>query len=174
MSERARARALPALAAPPTAARTLRRPPRPPSVPLAASPSSRRCSTRYRRARTAGLVSQIVVFCRDRRGMLLDVSTAAVTDEAENIIDVHSETLDASGRRGRLQYSVHVRDAARARAQRAVRKVDSVVHVARGNMAEMRRTRGKTAFWSLCRRSEFSRRGGGGAWRRQPRVHSAV
>ena len=47
--------------------------------------------------------------------------------------------------------------------QRAVRKVDSVVHVARGNMAEMQRTRGKTAFWSLCRRSEFSRRGGGGA-----------
>jgi (p)ppGpp synthase/HD superfamily hydrolase len=111
-----------------------------------------------------GLVSQIVVFCRDRRGMLLDVSTA-VTDEAENIIDVHSETLDASGGgEAAFQYSVHVRDAAQLDAlQRAVRKVDSVVHVARGNMAEMQRTRGKTAFWSLCRRSEFSRRGGGGA-----------
>ena len=62
-----------------------------------------------------GLVSQIVVFCRDRRGMLLDVSTA-VTDEAENIIDVHSETLDASGGgEAAFQYSVHVRDAAQQR-----------------------------------------------------------
>ena len=165
MSERARAHALPAPSAPPTAARALRRPPRPrlrPSRSVALEQALLDAVSSSTNER--GLVSQIVVFCRDRRGMLLDVSTA-VTDEAENIIDVHSETLDASGGgEAAFQYSVHVRDAAQLDAlQRAVRKVDSVVHVARGNMAEMQRTRGKTAFWSLCRRSEFSRRGGGGA-----------
>ena len=167
MSERARARARP-----PRPFRAAGRRARPPPTAAPAPPSLARSVALEQALLDAvssstnerGLVSQIVVFCRDRRGMLLDVSTA-VTDEAENIIDVHSETLDASGGgEAAFQYSVHVRDAAQLDAlQRAVRKVDSVVHVARGNMAEMQRTRGKTAFWSLCRRSEFSRRGGGGA-----------
>ena len=78
---------------------------------------------------------------------------------------VQEQGLDLSSLSEAKQlYAGSVRDAAQLDAlQRAVRKVDSVVHVARGNMAEMQRTRGKTAFWSLCRRSEFSRRGGGGA-----------
>ena len=159
LSARARARALPFRAAdrrarpPPTAA------PAPPSLARSVALEQALLDAVSSSTNEQGLVSQIVVFCRDRRGMLLDVSTA-VTDEAENIIDVHSETLDASGGgEAAFQYSVHVRDAAQLDAlQRAVQKVDSVVHVARGNMAEMQRTRGKTAFWSLCRRSEFSRR----------------
>mmetsp|Transcript_17044 Transcript_17044/g.47566 ORF Transcript_17044/g.47566 Transcript_17044/m.47566 type:complete len:240 (-) Transcript_17044:1883-2602(-) len=56
-----------------------------------------------------GFVTTIVVFVRDRRGILLDVSMA-VTRGCLNIIDVHSETL-VPGQEAAFQFTVQISDA---------------------------------------------------------------
>ena len=58
--------------------------------------------------RARGLSASIIVFCTDRRGMLIDVATA-VTEGAENIINVHSDVF-VTGGKSAFKYEVMVRD----------------------------------------------------------------
>lgn len=95
-----------------------------------------------------GLLAQIVVFCKDRRGILLDVSSV-VTAEACNIMDVHSETL-TPGKEAAFQYTVHVQDAQQLRKLvEAVRHVTGVVRVLRDNLEELMRE-SPAGFWANC------------------------
>ena len=59
-------------------------------------------------SQTYGFRSSLVVFGFDRRGILADVSQI-VTQEASNIVDVHSETTEAG--EAALQFTVHVHQA---------------------------------------------------------------
>eukprot|EP00965_Chrysotila_dentata_P101698 3357704-Pleurochrysis_carterae.AAC.1 len=95
-----------------------------------------------------GHLCRIVVFCKDRRGILLDVSTV-VTDKACNIMDVHSETL-TPGREAAFQYTVHLQDAGQlAQLLEAVAKVPGVVRVRRENLEELM-SESPAAFWANC------------------------
>ena len=97
----------------------------------------------------AGFLTAVVVFVRDRRGILLDVSME-VTCEALNIIDVHSETLTPGGEAA-FQFTVQVADSAML--QRLVSKVERVegaVKVVRGGMEELMRRESPAGFWANC------------------------
>ena len=61
--------------------------------------------------RRVGSEASVVIFCRDRRGMLVDLSTV-VTAVAWNILDVASETR-AGGGEAAFQYTVQLEDKVR-------------------------------------------------------------
>jgi len=88
----------------------------------------------------SGLETTIVVCCRDRRAMLLDVSTA-ITHEASNIISVQSEIF-TRGAESAFQYRVML--ANREQLQRligAVQAVEDVTLVSRGSLQQLRQRR---------------------------------
>mmetsp|Transcript_9091 Transcript_9091/g.30136 ORF Transcript_9091/g.30136 Transcript_9091/m.30136 type:complete len:691 (+) Transcript_9091:3-2075(+) len=96
----------------------------------------------------AGFVATIVVFVRDRRGILLDVSIA-VTRGCINIINVHSETL-VPGQEAAFQFTVQVSEAAMLRTLiDEVERVAGTVKVVRGGMEEMMRE-SPAGFWANC------------------------
>jgi len=91
-----------------------------------------------------GFTAAIVVFCRDRTRMLLDVSSAV---SAVHIMDVMSETR-APGGQAAFQYTIHVQSVEHLEALFAdLRKVDDVVQVERGSFAALKR-KGPDAFWA--------------------------
>jgi len=78
-----------------------------------------------------GFHASVVVFCKDRRGMLMDVATV-VTDEATNIVNVNSEIFTPRGESA-FKYSVMVQDRKQLEAlMEAVRQVPDVTKVLRG------------------------------------------
>ena len=85
-----------------------------------------------------GLGCTLVVCCRDRKGMLLDVSTA-VTHEASNIMNVHSEIF-VPGAESAFQYKVTLHSVAQLqRLVAAVSSVPDVTRVIRGNLEDLGR-----------------------------------
>ena len=83
------------------------------------------------RAPEMGFHASLVVYCIDRRGMLMDVATV-VTEEATNIINVHSEIYTPGGESA-FKYSVMVQNRTQLEAlMRAVAKVPDVTRVMRG------------------------------------------
>ena len=92
-----------------------------------------------------GFQSSIVVFCRDRTRMLLDVSLAV---SAVNIVDVMSETRVPRGQAA-FQYTIHVDDVDHLNGLlAAVLEIPDVTAVVRGTMRGLKRN-GANAFWSL-------------------------
>ena len=88
-----------------------------------------------------GHACTIVVICRDRRGMLLDVSTA-VTDGATNIVNVHSEIF-TPGAESAFQYMVTVSDVAQLdRLFELIANVPDVTAVRRGSLLELKQNGG--------------------------------
>ena len=78
-----------------------------------------------------GYHASIVVFCKDRRGMLMDVASV-VTDEATNIVNVNSEIFTPRGRSA-FKYSVMVQNRTQLeKLMEAVRRVPDVTEVVRG------------------------------------------
>ena len=77
-----------------------------------------------------GLPASLVVFCADRRGMLVDVASV-VTDGVTNILNVHSEIFDKGGK-SCLRYDVTVQDRQQLEVvMKAVREVPDVSDVLR-------------------------------------------
>ena len=90
--------------------------------------------------------TRIIVFTRDRPGVLVDVSTV-VTDATDNIIDVLSKTHQVGGESA-FQYKVQVRSLEMV--QRLMAKLhehEDVVCVLRGNMDDMLHD-SPAAFWA--------------------------
>ena len=78
-----------------------------------------------------GYHASIVVFCKDRRGMLMDVASV-VTNEATNIVNVNSEIFNAGGKSA-FKYSVMVQNRTQLEnLMEAVRRVPDVTEVVRG------------------------------------------
>ena len=89
--------------------------------------------------------TKIIVFTRDRPGMLLTVS-AVVTTEVVNIINVKSETREVGGQSA-FQYSVHVRSVEMMEALVAkLQELEDVVSVLRADMDDMLHD-SKESFW---------------------------
>ena len=102
----------------------------------------------HRERQPYGFQTAIVVFVKDRRGILLDVSTV-VTQQAENIVHVHSETLTPGGEAA-FGYTVHVQNVQQLEQLiHAVSQVDSVVTVVRGVMEDLLRN-SPSGFWANC------------------------
>ena len=81
--------------------------------------------------RDNGLSASIIVFCTDRRGMLIDVATA-VTAGVDNIINVHSDVFEAGGKSA-FKYEVMVKDRMQLEALiESVASVPDVTKVMRG------------------------------------------
>jgi len=101
-----------------------------------------------------GVGCTIVVCCRDRKGMLLDVSTA-VTHAASNIINVHSEIF-VPGAESAFQYKVTLHSIEQLeRLVAAVRTVPDVTRVVRGTLREMmdaQREEERIALWEQLQR----------------------
>ena len=100
----------------------------------------------------------IVVFCTDRRGMLLDLSSI-VTQEASNIVDVHSETIPPDSA---FQYTVELKDVEQLRALmgRLLRDVDGVQRVVRGTVEGLMARDSPAAFWANCRPPDEDQKAG--------------
>lgn len=93
-----------------------------------------------------GYETTLVVFGRDRRQILLDVSQAV---SMVNTLDVMSETR-APGGQAAFQYTVHVDDLDHLqRVFDAIRDVPDVVRVVRGSMQLLKR-KGTHAFWAMA------------------------
>ena len=89
--------------------------------------------------------TKVVVFTKDRPGMLLTVSTA-VTANTVNIIDVHSKTREVGGESA-FQYAVHISSLEQLDGLMiALDKLDDVVKVIRGDMEDMLHD-SPAAFW---------------------------
>ena len=82
------------------------------------------------RARDRGLSASLVIYCTDRRGMLVDVASV-VTEGVTNILNVHSEIFEQGGKAA-FRYDIIVQDRAQIEAvMAAVRKVPDVSSVER-------------------------------------------
>ena len=80
--------------------------------------------------REGGLTASIIIFCADRKGMLVDVATA-VTGLVNNILNVHTEITP--GGTGAFKYEVTVQSRAQLEElMEAVRAVPDVIRVIRG------------------------------------------
>ena len=80
--------------------------------------------------------TKIIVFTRDRPGILVELSQV-ISLEVVNIIDVRSKTRDIGGASA-FQYHVQVSSLAMIeRLFEAVAALDDVVHVRRGDMLHM-------------------------------------
>ena len=100
-----------------------------------------------------GFMTAVVVFCRDRKGMLLALSTV-FSESSNNIMDVHSETLNP-GVEAAFQFTVHVRDGEHLRALiMEVQTVDGVIKVVRGGMEELITASSPAQFWANCHSDE--------------------
>lgn len=89
--------------------------------------------------------TKIIVFTRDRPGMLLTVSSV-VTDVVVNIIDVHSNTREVGGESA-FQYKVHIDSVGMLESLRErLEQLDDVVSVLRADMGDMLHD-GHDAFW---------------------------
>ena len=94
--------------------------------------------------------TKVVVFTKDRPGMLLTVSTA-VTANTVNIIDVHSKTREVGGESA-FQYAVHISSLEQLDGLMiALDKLDDVVKVIRGDMEDMLHD-SPAAFWENAQR----------------------
>ena len=95
--------------------------------------------------------TQIVVFTRDRPGMLVEVSSV-VSAASVNIIDVRSRTRQIGGESA-FQYKVQVSSLAMVEDLfKAVETLDDVVRVMRGDMEHMLHDY-SADFWALARES---------------------
>ena len=101
--------------------------------------------------RRVGSEASVVIFCRDRRGMLVDVSTV-VTGAAYNILDVNSET-HATGGMAAFQYTVQLEDTAHLEAMVGqILQLTGVTSVLRSSLRELKRERSAREFWALAER----------------------
>ena len=99
--------------------------------------------------RRVGSEASVVIFCRDRRGMLVDVSTV-VTGAAYNILDVNSET-HAAGGMAAFQYTVQLEDTAHLEAMVGqILQLTGVTRVLRSSLRELKRERSAREFWALA------------------------
>ena len=88
-----------------------------------------------------------------RKGMLLALSTV-FSESSNNIMDVHSETLNP-GVEAAFQFTVHVRDGEHLRALiMEVQTVDGVIKVVRGGMEELITASSPAQFWANCHSDE--------------------
>mmetsp|Transcript_45476 Transcript_45476/g.126133 ORF Transcript_45476/g.126133 Transcript_45476/m.126133 type:complete len:322 (+) Transcript_45476:1467-2432(+) len=98
------------------------------------------------------LSTKIVVFTRDAPGVLLAVSSV-VTENSENIVDVHSET-QAVGLASAFQYSISVHSTEQlTQLMRCVGQLPDVVRVERGSMQDMMHDN-PNGFWDMAREPE--------------------
>jgi (p)ppGpp synthase/HD superfamily hydrolase len=100
-------------------------------------------------AREAIYKTKVIVFTKDRPGVLLTVS-ACVTSETVNIVDVHSKTHKVGGESA-FQYKVHIASFEQLeRLTAALEELDDVQCVLRGDMEDMLHD-SPTSFWAHAR-----------------------